>query len=142
MGGAIVGMETRRRKPVLPEIPARRASRCPGSSHPSTQLFEEDAEFLLSVEACRRLGRNDRGRHMSDMRVCAVIPTFNHFDALDRILSRLGERELTTIVVDDGSTPETAARIRAICERHSHVEYLGLPVNGGKGAAVLSGIAR
>jgi predicted LPLAT superfamily acyltransferase len=79
---------------------------------------------------------------MSDTRVCAVIPTFNHCDALDRIVSRLDQYVPATIVVDDGSIPEAAARIRAICERHSNAEYLRLAANGGKGAAVLSGIAR
>jgi predicted LPLAT superfamily acyltransferase len=75
------------------------------------------------------------------MRICAVIPTFNHVDALDRILSRLDQHVLATIVVDDGSVPEMAACIRAICERHSHAKYCRIAANRGKGAAVLSGIA-
>lgn len=79
---------------------------------------------------------------MSEIRVCAIIPTYNHVAALDRILSELAPRVLATIVIDDGSAPEVSARIEAACNRHPNVEYQRHAFNGGKGFAVLCGIAR
>lgn len=79
---------------------------------------------------------------MSEFRACAIIPTHNHAAALESILSRLGEHRLSVIVIDDGSTPETGARISDICARHAHAEYQRHAFNGGKGFAVMCGIAR
>ncbi|HEX3675563.1 MAG TPA: glycosyltransferase [Rhizomicrobium sp.] len=76
------------------------------------------------------------------MSTCAVLPTHNHVDALDAILTRLETEGLQAIVIDDGSTPDIAARIRETCARHPNAEYLLRPTNGGKGAAVLSGLTR
>ena len=75
-------------------------------------------------------------------RACVVIPTYNHYAALDAILSELCARKLPVIVVDDGSLPETGERIREICARHEDVEYRRQTPNGGKGAAVLHGLQR
>lgn len=79
---------------------------------------------------------------MSAFRLCAVIPTHNHADALDRILAALSPHVSATIVVDDGSAPDVAARIEAACARHPNVEYQRHAFNGGKGFAVLCGLAR
>ncbi len=79
---------------------------------------------------------------MSERRVCAVIPTHNHVDALDRILTALSQHELPAIVVDDGSSPKVSARIAEVCRRHADVDYQRHAFNGGKGFAVLCGIAR
>lgn len=73
---------------------------------------------------------------------CAVVPTCNHTIALDGILSFLRASELPVIVVDDGSTPEAAARIAVLCSAHEGVELLRHDVNRGKGAAVLTGLSR
>jgi predicted LPLAT superfamily acyltransferase len=79
---------------------------------------------------------------MSALRLCAIIPTHNHVDALDGILSALSSRVEAIIVTDDGSTPERGARIRAVCEHYANVEYQRHAFNGGKGFAVLCGLAR
>ena len=77
---------------------------------------------------------------MTEFRACAIIPTHNHVAALDSILARLDG--LPTIVIDDGSDPAVGARIDAICREHSDVEYRRHDINGGKGAAVMDGMAR
>ena len=46
------------------------------------------------------------------------------------------------VVVDDGSDPPVGARIRDLCTRFADAEYLRHPFNGGKGFAVMCGIAR
>jgi predicted LPLAT superfamily acyltransferase len=77
---------------------------------------------------------------MTEFRACAIIPTHNHFAALDGILARLDG--LPAIVIDDGSEPATGARIDAICRSHTDVEYRRHDLNSGKGAAVVDGLAR
>nr|RAW03918.1 glycosyltransferase family 2 protein [Aerococcus urinae] len=74
-------------------------------------------------------------------RPCALIPTYNHVDALDGILRYLREFGLPVIVIDDGNAPGPASRIAGICTRHEGVELHREPANGGKGAAVLAGLA-
>ncbi len=77
---------------------------------------------------------------MSAFNPCAVIPTHNHVSALDGILTRLGD--MPVIVIDDGSKPETGEAIRAVCARHPSCEYRRHSFNGGKGFAVMCGLAR
>jgi predicted LPLAT superfamily acyltransferase len=79
---------------------------------------------------------------VSDFRACAIIPTHNHVDALDAILSRLQEAGLPVIVIDDASDAPIGERIRALCQAHADVEYQRHAFNGGKGFAVMCGIAR
>lgn len=78
---------------------------------------------------------------MTEFRPCVVIPTHNHVDAMEATLAQLEEQQLPVIVVDDGSAPEIGLRIRKICTRHSNAEYLRHAFNGGKGFAVMCGIA-
>ena len=79
---------------------------------------------------------------MKDFRACAVIPTHNHIAALGTILSRLEDAGLPAIVIDDGSDPEIAVRIEAVCARRADAEYQRHAFNGGKGFAVMCGVAR
>lgn len=79
---------------------------------------------------------------MSDFRACAIIPTHNHVNALDTILTRLREAQLPIIVIDDGSDPAIGERIEEVCGNHAEVEYQRHAFNGGKGFAVMCGVAR
>ncbi len=79
---------------------------------------------------------------MSQLRICAIIPTHDHVTALDTILSRLDEQSLPVIVIDDGSAVENGERIAAICARHAEADCQRHAFNGGKGFAVMCGLAR
>lgn len=79
---------------------------------------------------------------MSQLRICAIIPTHDHVSALDTILSRLEAHGLPAIVIDDGSASENGKRISAICARRADGEYQRHAFNGGKGFAVMCGLAR
>ncbi len=79
---------------------------------------------------------------MSEFRACAIVPTLNHVAALHGILTRLCEAGLPVIVIDDGSDPSIGESIRALCATHSDVECQRHSFNGGKGFAVMCGIAR
>jgi predicted LPLAT superfamily acyltransferase len=79
---------------------------------------------------------------VSKLSFCAILPTHNHVAALDGILTRLDKSGLPAIVIDDGSTPENGERIAAICARHLDAECQRHAFNGGKGFAVMCGLAR
>ncbi|MBO6685052.1 MAG: glycosyltransferase family 2 protein [Parvibaculum sp.] len=78
---------------------------------------------------------------MSGFRPCAIVPTYRHVDALRGVVERLVAEGLPVLVVDDGNAPEIAAQIADICVGVEGVELLRRETNGGKGAAVLDGIA-
>ncbi len=79
---------------------------------------------------------------MSALHACVVIPTCNHTAALDGILARLDEMRLPVIVIDDGSTAANGEVLRGICARHVDCELMRHAFNGGKGFAVMCGLAR
>jgi predicted LPLAT superfamily acyltransferase len=78
---------------------------------------------------------------MNEMRIAAVIPTYNHTGALEGILSSLDERGIPVIVIDDASTPANGEILRGICARHPGAELHRHEFNGGKGFAVMCGLS-
>lgn len=80
--------------------------------------------------------------HEASHRVCALIPTHNHVRALGATLTRLTEQGIEALVIDDGSAPELGAQIRDVCAGFNTVEHMRHSYNGGKGFAVLCGMAR
>jgi predicted LPLAT superfamily acyltransferase len=75
-----------------------------------------------------------------NFRPCAVVPVYNHHLALPRIVDALRAAQLPVILVDDGSDAVTKSALAALAA--PDVEVLTLPQNGGKGVAVLAGLAR
>ena len=73
---------------------------------------------------------------------CAVIPVYNHHASLARIAAALRQQGLAVILVDDGSDAATKEVLREIAAGDPRIECLTLAVNGGKGSAVLAGLAR
>ncbi|WP_175729689.1 glycosyltransferase family 2 protein [Burkholderia ambifaria] len=76
---------------------------------------------------------------MSD--TCIVIPIYNHRAAIGGTLARLVVHGLPILVVDDGSDEPTRQVLTALAAQYAgSVTLLRLPVNGGKGAAVMAGM--
>ena len=73
------------------------------------------------------------------MKVCIVVPVFNHGEPLRTTAARLAELALPLLIVDDGSDAATRAAIADVAERHG-AQVLTLPRNGGKGRAVMAGL--
>jgi len=67
---------------------------------------------------------------------CAVVPCYNHGAAVGGVVARLRALGLPVVIVDDGSDDETARTLDAL----SGVHLFRLPVNSGKGAAVVRGL--
>jgi len=72
---------------------------------------------------------------------CIVIPIYNHKDAIGATVAGLCVHDLPLIVVDDGSDAPTQQVLAALAARHAdRLTLLRLPLNGGKGAAVMAGL--
>jgi polyprenyl-phospho-N-acetylgalactosaminyl synthase len=75
------------------------------------------------------------------MRVCALIPTYENESTLERVVHAVREHLPDVIVVDDGSGPAArAVAERLASERLVHAVFRAH--NGGKGAAVKSGLEK
>ncbi|ACC69884.1 glycosyltransferase [Paraburkholderia phymatum] len=72
---------------------------------------------------------------------CVVIPIYNHKDAIGGTVERLLVHALPIFVIDDGSDEATQAVLAKLaCQHRDQMMLLRLPVNGGKGAAVMAGL--
>ncbi|RQH05730.1 glycosyltransferase family 2 protein [Paraburkholderia dinghuensis] len=72
---------------------------------------------------------------------CIVVPIYNHKDAIGGTVANLIVHGLHLIVVDDGSDEATQHVLADLARRHSgKLTLLRLPVNSGKGAAVMAGL--
>ena len=70
---------------------------------------------------------------------CAVIPVYNHEAAVPAVIEALLAAGLPCVLVDDASSPACAAVLEQLAE-HEHVCLVKLPVNQGKGGAVMTGM--
>ena len=75
--------------------------------------------------------------------VTLIVPALNESATIEQVLRRLEELpwELEVIVVDDGSSDETAAIVERLSGELRGLRLLRHPVRRGKGAAVRTGIA-
>jgi glycosyltransferase involved in cell wall biosynthesis len=73
------------------------------------------------------------------MKVCIVIPFFNHPAAIANVVASLKPLGLPCRIVDDGSDPPSQQVLAQIAARESWVSLQRLPENRGKGAAVMAG---
>jgi glycosyltransferase involved in cell wall biosynthesis len=100
-------------------------------------------------------GALPRGRRFSRLasrqevgvEVSIVVPCFNEGAVIDRLAEELSAalddlgRSYEVILVDDGSTDDTLARMRAIHDRRPEFRYLALSRNFGKEGAMLAGLS-
>jgi len=70
---------------------------------------------------------------------CAVIPVYNHEDALPQVVAALRGAELACVLVDDASSPACAAVMDRLAEQ-ADIHLLRLPRTQGKGGAVMAGL--
>lgn len=69
-------------------------------------------------------------------RFAVIIPTYNHGSRVVAVVRQAMSLGFPIFVVDDGSTDDTAARLRSV----SGVHLLVHPRNRGKGAALVTGL--
>lgn len=73
-------------------------------------------------------------------RACAVIPVFDHEHALPLVVQALRQRALPCVLVDDASS-HACAQVMDELATQPDIHLLRLPVNQGKGGAVMAGLA-
>lgn len=71
---------------------------------------------------------------------CALIPVYNHSLVLEKTCKALLDLNLHVILVDDGSDNPCKAIMQFIADRYEDVSLITRATNGGKGAAVKSGL--
>src|SRR5436190_3434450 len=74
------------------------------------------------------------------MKLCAIVPTYNNPRTIGAVVERVRAHVQDIIVVDDGSTAENRAVVQALADSGA-CHAVMRPTNGGKGAAVKTGLA-
>ncbi|MCK4840965.1 MAG: glycosyltransferase family 2 protein [Methylococcales bacterium] len=75
------------------------------------------------------------------MKICVIIPVYNHKDAIKRVVERLKPLNLPLILVNDGSSEPCSGVLQQIARQQSDwVTLHERKCNGGKGAAVTDGM--
>src|SRR5580658_7245580 len=72
---------------------------------------------------------------------CAIVPVFDHEHAVARVVAAVRAAGLPCLLVDDGSGAACARELDRLAATVPQTSVLRLPVNGGKGAAMLAGFA-
>jgi glycosyltransferase involved in cell wall biosynthesis len=75
------------------------------------------------------------------MRLCAIVPVYNHERAVAGTLAGLRVQGLPVILVDDGSYETCAAELCRLAKADPDVRVVRLRENQGKGGAVMAGLA-
>jgi glycosyltransferase involved in cell wall biosynthesis len=73
-------------------------------------------------------------------RPCAVVPVFDHAEAISAVVKGVTRVGLPCILVDDGSSSPCADVLDRLAATIAGVELYRRPKNGGKGAAVADGL--
>jgi len=71
---------------------------------------------------------------------CFIVPAYNHGAAAVGTLAKLSVFGLPIFLVDDGSTAADAVLLKQIASGNALVRLVVLPVNLGKGGAVMAGL--
>ena len=71
---------------------------------------------------------------------CVLIPCYNHGAMMSRVMARLQPFGLHCIVVDDGSDFRTQQELERLAAASANMTLIRLPINSGKGAAVIRGM--
>ncbi len=112
---------------------------CPCCGREISQKIENDRRWLLWQALGRRFGVYEVPSHV---KLSVVVPVYNEENTIDEILRRVCQVPVTKeiIVVDDGSTDNTALKLKQ-WEGNNIVRILRHPHNRGKGAALRTGFA-
>ena len=71
---------------------------------------------------------------------CIVVPVYNHGESAQALMESFAPLDISVYFINDGSTDDTALRLSEVAEEFSRVRVIYRVLNGGKGAAVLTGL--
>lgn len=69
-----------------------------------------------------------------------IVPVYRHGAGAEALAAKLAPSGLPVYFIDDGNAEETAKVLRTLPQRFSNMRVIRRHVNGGKGAAVLTGL--
>jgi glycosyltransferase involved in cell wall biosynthesis len=75
------------------------------------------------------------------MKCCFIIPCYNHDLVIHETVSALKKFSFPIIIIDDGSQTSTKEILQKIAQEFEQVELIQHVQNGGKGAAMQTGLA-
>lgn len=73
------------------------------------------------------------------MKVCAIIPSYNHDQTIGIIVDRLRAAHLSVFIIDDGSAEPARSRLADLHDESRGIIVHRLNANRGKGGAMLEG---
>jgi len=73
---------------------------------------------------------------------CLLIPVYDHPDCLANVVDRVSATGLPTLLVNDGSAQRCTDVMRELARKYDWVTLVERDKNGGKGAAVKTGLAQ
>ncbi|MDR2864451.1 MAG: glycosyltransferase family 2 protein [Spirochaetaceae bacterium] len=74
------------------------------------------------------------------IKTCFIIPVYNHGKTIRALIRDLVCYDIPIIIVDDGSDEETKTYLSSVEREFKQIVLLAREKNGGKGAAVMTGI--
>ncbi|MDF1790477.1 MAG: glycosyltransferase [Thalassobaculaceae bacterium] len=74
------------------------------------------------------------------LRLCIVVPVYEHAAGARALVADLARLGIETILVNDGSGPDCTEVLEELAVGNAWLQVIARPVNGGKGAAVLTGL--
>jgi len=80
---------------------------------------------------------------MKDVSLSVIIPSYNEEATIGEVIRQLKQTglKMEIIVVDDGSSDNTADRVRRLMKSEPAIRFFSQPINRGKGAALRRGIS-
>jgi len=97
------------------------------------------SKATLHLEAIGQVGKPALQERFDKLRLCVVIPTYNHSEALGGVLRDVLQYTDSLIVVNDGSTDDTDEVLKTF---EGNVDIVSYPKNKGKGYALKCGFDR
>ncbi len=73
-------------------------------------------------------------------RPCIIVPVYNHSDSLGSLVAGLEAFDVPTLMINDGSDATCTLRLQQIDRDNTWITLIQRSRNGGKGAAVKTGI--
>ena len=77
--------------------------------------------------------------HTATFNPCAIVPVYDHERAVARVVAAVRAAGLPCLLVDDGSGEVCARELQRLAATVPQTSLLRLPLNGGKGAAMIAG---
>lgn len=102
----------------------------------TASVYKDDTTFSKLSLILSDTGKQNMAGKMAQMKVCVIIPTYNNAQTVGAVITSVLDQTSSLIVVNDGSTDETARVLESFGDG---ITVLSYPENKGKGYALRKG---